>query len=80
MQMTVVYILAILGTLSITIPVTQAVNCNNIVPACNGGSISGKTSCPCRGQTGPCDLWTCPGNNAKAMACGQLETGCAFLD
>lgn len=37
-------------------------DCGQILPACNGGSISGQTNCRCDGQIGACDVWNCPGD------------------
>lgn len=39
------------------------VDCGRIVPACAGGNIVGQTNCRCKGQRGPCDVWTCPGGD-----------------
>lgn len=39
------------------------VDCGQILPACNGGSISGQTDCRCSGQIASCDVWNCPGHD-----------------
>ncbi|KAK1957314.1 hypothetical protein LZ32DRAFT_610562 [Colletotrichum eremochloae] len=53
------------------------VNCNQILPACNGGHVVGQTNCRCSGQVERCDVWTCPGDSV--MVCGQRGTGCVWI-
>ncbi|EGO60029.1 hypothetical protein NEUTE1DRAFT_61970 [Neurospora tetrasperma FGSC 2508] len=55
------------------------VNCNQILPACNGGHVVGQTNCRCKGQKETCDLWTCPGGSPNVMVCGQAGTGCVWV-
>ncbi|APA12744.1 hypothetical protein SS1G_08163 [Sclerotinia sclerotiorum 1980 UF-70] len=56
------------------------VNCKNILPACQGGTVSGQTNCRCSGQVGTCDVMNCPGGGSKTvMVCGQSGTGCVWI-
>jgi hypothetical protein len=43
-------------------------DCKNILPACNGGHISGQTNCRCPGQVEKCDVWTCPGGAPNVVS------------
>lgn len=55
-------------------------NCKNILPACNGGKISGKTNCRCKGQKETCDLWTCPGGAPNVVcSCSTRFSSTAVL-
>ena len=54
-------------------------NCKNILPACNGGKITGQTTCRCSGQKEKCDVWICPGGSPNVMVCGQAGTGCVWI-
>ncbi|QSZ33206.1 hypothetical protein DSL72_002792 [Monilinia vaccinii-corymbosi] len=54
-------------------------NCKNILPACNGGHVTGHTNCRCKGQKETCDLWSCPGGAPNVMVCGQAGTGCVWI-
>jgi len=42
-------------------------DCSRILPACNGGHVTGQTNCRCRGQKETCDVWQCPGNGANTV-------------
>ncbi|KAJ0103945.1 signal peptide-containing protein [Diaporthe amygdali] len=55
------------------------VDCGQILPACNGGSVVGQTNCRCSGQAETCDLWSCPGSSPNVMVCGQRGTGCVWI-
>ncbi|PQE26735.1 signal peptide-containing protein [Rutstroemia sp. NJR-2017a BVV2] len=61
------------------------VNCGQILPACNGGSVVGQTNCRCQGQVERCDLWSCPGGSPNVnffhvqMVCGQEGSGCVWI-
>lgn len=46
-----------------TNPLEARADCGQILPACNGGSISGQTDCRCPGQIASCDVWNCPGDD-----------------
>lgn len=46
-----------------TNPLEARADCGQILPACNGGSISGQTDCRCPGQISSCDVWNCPGDD-----------------
>jgi len=50
------------------------VNCNQILPACNGGHVVGQTNCRCKGQHERCDLWTCPGSGPNTVSFPTEET------
>ncbi|CAD6448845.1 1fb9f75a-592e-4197-aa15-89d85e07b508 [Sclerotinia trifoliorum] len=55
-------------------------NCYKILPACQGGSVSGQTDCRCKGQVGACDVMVCPGSGSNTvMVCGQSGTGCVWI-
>jgi len=43
-------------------------DCSRILPACNGGKISGQTNCRCRGQKETCDVWNCPGGAPNVVS------------
>ncbi|KAL8404696.1 hypothetical protein RB594_009527 [Gaeumannomyces avenae] len=84
MQLSTVLSIATAVALVAAGPLDKWVNCKNIVPACNGGSIIGRTNCLCDGQKsvdkdvkGVCDKWTCP-DDSRFLVCGGERTGCAF--
>lgn len=43
------------------------VDCSRILPACNGGHVTGQTDCRCKGQRGRCDVWQCPGSGPNVV-------------
>ncbi|KAK2074880.1 hypothetical protein P8C59_009051 [Phyllachora maydis] len=86
MQFSAIPILALLATSVFAMPsqpkagVLEArVDCNDILPACSGGSVVGQTNCRCSGQAETCDLWHCPGGAPNVMVCGQRGTGCVWI-
>ncbi|KZL79723.1 signal peptide-containing protein [Colletotrichum incanum] len=86
MQFFAIPILALLATGTLALPndldaraIEARVNCNQILPACNGGSVVGQTNCRCSGQVERCDLWSCPGSAPNVMVCGQRGTGCVWI-
>ncbi|KAI1264542.1 hypothetical protein F5Y18DRAFT_427671 [Xylariaceae sp. FL1019] len=87
MRFLAVPVMALLATGTIAVPSASSsssklearVDCNNIVPACNGGSVVGQTDCRCPGQVSACDLWSCPGGPPNVMVCGQEGSGCAWI-
>lgn len=74
MQFFTIPVIALLATGSLAMPnklearnseshsLEARVDCGQILPACNGGSISGQTNCRCDGQISSCDVWNCPGD------------------
>ncbi|KAH8777328.1 hypothetical protein F5883DRAFT_695646 [Diaporthe sp. PMI_573] len=60
-----------------TNPLEARADCGQILPACNGGTISGQTDCRCPGQVSSCDVWNCPGDDV--MVCGQDGSGCVWI-
>ncbi|KAH7411498.1 hypothetical protein BKA64DRAFT_742035 [Cadophora sp. MPI-SDFR-AT-0126] len=83
MQFSALTFLAFVVTGVIAAPTADEIfgraNCNDIIPACNGGSISGQTDCRCSGQDAPCDVWHCPGPAPNVAVCGQYNTGCVRI-
>ncbi|KAI7777648.1 hypothetical protein LA080_003209 [Diaporthe eres] len=89
MQFFTIPVIALLATGSLAMPnkleardseshsLEARVDCGQILPACNGGSISGQTNCRCDGQISSCDVWNCPGD--KVMVCGQEGSGCVWI-
>lgn len=70
MQFTIISFLTLAATGALampaepkTNPLEARVDCGQILPACNGGSISGQTDCRCSGQISKCDVWNCPGDD-----------------
>ncbi|POS78615.1 hypothetical protein DHEL01_v202991 [Diaporthe helianthi] len=81
MQFSIISFLTLAATGALAMPKTNPlearVDCGQILPACNGGSISGQTDCRCPGQVSRCDVWNCPGDDV--MVCGQEGSGCVWI-
>ncbi|KAI0168088.1 hypothetical protein BJ166DRAFT_521428 [Pestalotiopsis sp. NC0098] len=79
--------IALLATGVLSVPtegephnIEARVNCGQILPACNGGHVTGQTNCRCSGQKETCDVWSCPGTGPNTvMVCGQAGTGCVWI-
>ena len=52
----------VVGILASPARLEARADCNNILPACFGGSVVGQIDCPCEGQVPACDMWSCPGD------------------
>lgn len=78
MQFFSIQVLALLATAVVAMPsspearaleqLEQRADCGQVLPACNGGTVSGQTDCRCKGQNAPCDLWTCPGGAPNVVS------------
>ena len=69
MQFFALPLLAVLVTGAFASPVKLEARdtCDNILPACFGGSIFGQVACACSGQVAPCDGWYCPGGGVVSL-------------